>query len=273
MNFLSFLQTLYNNVRPILDVLILAFLLYRAWELLVRTRAIQLIKGTGFLAALYGLAFVLKLSTLLWILNFLAPGLFIGMAIIFQQELRAIFLKLGQGDWFGPGLRSRTDQVELAVHAAELLSRQKRGALMVFPRRTSLKHILDTGTKINADIGSALIISIFAFDGPLHDGAIVIQNGKLLAAGCFLPLSDQQDIRKSFGTRHRAALGMSEESDAVVLIVSEETGALSLAWDSRLYYDLTPANLLTRLQTILERPKQDISLDSKDDIKESFLEI
>ncbi len=273
MNVLDYIVSLYDVVRPIIDILILAFLLYKAWELLVRTQAVQLIKGAGLLALLYGLAFVLRLSTLQWILNFLAPGLFIGIAIIFQPELRKIFMKLGQGEWFASGQSTSSDQLESAVNAAEILARQKRGALMVFPRKTGIKHIVDTGTRLNADLTSALIISIFAFDGPLHDGAIVIQNGKLQAAGCFLPLSEQQDIRKSFGTRHRAALGLSEESDAVVLVVSEETGALSLAWDSRLYYDLTPSNLARRLKDLMERSDRHVKAEERADVKENFLEI
>jgi diadenylate cyclase len=171
--------------------------------------------------------------------QFPCPGLFIGIAIIFQPELRKIFMRLGQSEWFGSSSVQRDTNLESALNAAEILSRQKRGALLVFPRRTGIKSIVETGTRLNAELSSALIISIFAWDGPLHDGAVIIHNGKVLAAGCVLPLSEQQDIRKSFGTRHRAALGLSEETDAVVLIVSEETGAMSLAWDSHLYYDLS----------------------------------
>jgi diadenylate cyclase len=139
------------------------------------------------------------------------------------------------------------------VIAAERLSQERRGMLVVFPRKTNIQSVIETGTKINADISSSLVVAIFEFDGPLHDGAIVIQNNRVVAAGCFLPLSEQQDIRKSFGTRHRASLGMSEQSDAVVLIVSEETGALSIAFDSRLYYDLSTIEVTRMLQEMLDR--------------------
>jgi diadenylate cyclase len=236
-----------------LDVTILAFLLYKAYELLIKTQAIQLVRGAGFLALVYGAAFLLKLTTLQWILTMLAPGLFIAIAIVFQPELRKIILHLGQGTFFQPDSKPRIGQLEAVVTAAEMLSEQRRGALVVFPRRVNIKNIIDTGTRINGEISSSLIIAIFEFDGPLHDGAMVIQNGRIAAAGCLLPLSEQQDIRKSFGTRHRASLGMSEQSDAVVLVVSEETGAISLAYDTKLYYDLSPIEITRKLKELLDR--------------------
>jgi diadenylate cyclase len=124
---------------------------------------------------------------------------------------------------------------------------------VVFPRRVNIKNIIDTGTRLNAEISSSLIVTVFEFDTPLHDGAMIIQNGRIVAAGCFLPLSEQQDIRKSFGTRHRASLGMSEQSDAVVLVVSEETGAISLAFDGKLYYDLSGIEATRKLRELIDR--------------------
>ena len=112
--------------------------------------------------------------------------------------------------------------------------------------------ITDTGTRLNAELSSSLIVTVFGHDTPLHDGAVVIQGGRIVSAGCFLPLSEQQDIRKTFGTRHRAALGLSEETDAVIMIVSEETGAMSLAYDSKLYYDLTSAEVTKQLESLLD---------------------
>ncbi|GHT57249.1 membrane protein [Spirochaetia bacterium] len=247
------LSHFYDLIRPILDVAILAFLLYKAYDLLVKTQAVQLVKGAGFLALIYGIAFLFKLTTLQWLLTMLAPGLFIAIAIVFQPELRKIFIRLGQGDLFRPDTKPRIGQLEAVVTAAEILSQQKRGMLVVFPRKITVKNIIDTGTRLNADISSSLIVAVFEFDGPLHDGAMIIQNSRIVAAGCFLPLSEQQDIRKSFGTRHRAALGMSEQSDAVVLVVSEETGAISLAYESKLYYDLSPLEITRKLKELLDR--------------------
>jgi diadenylate cyclase len=258
------LQSVYNLIRPVLDVAILAFLFYKAYELLVKTQAVQIVRGVFFLALVYGGAALFKLTTLQWILSFLAPGLFIAIAIVFQPELRKIIIHLGQGNFFQPDSKPRIGQLEAVITAAEILSRQRRGALVVFPRRVNIKNIIDTGTRINGEISSSLIIAIFEFDGPLHDGAMIIQNGRILAAGCFLPLSEQQDIRKSFGTRHRASLGMSEQSDAVILVVSEETGAISLAYDAKLYYDLSPIEITRKLKELLDRGGRGRRLDSGD---------
>jgi diadenylate cyclase len=247
------ITSVYNLIRPVLDVAILAFLLYKAYDLLVKTQAVQMVKGAGFLGLVYGLAFLFKLNTLQWVLNILAPGLFIAIAIVFQPELRKIIIRLGQGELFRPDNKPQLGQLEAVVTAAEILSQQRRGALLVFPRRISLKNIIDAGTRMNAELSSRLIVTVFAFDGPLHDGAMIIQNGRIVAAGCLLPLSEQQDIRKSFGTRHRASLGMSEQSDAVILVVSEETGAMSLAYDTKLYYDLSPLDIQRKLRELLDR--------------------
>jgi diadenylate cyclase len=143
--------------------------------------------------------------------------------------------------------------LEVVVTAAEILSQHRRGSLVVFPRKENLINIIKTGTRLNAELCSSLIVTIFAFDGPLHDGALVIHGGRIAAAGCLLPLTEQQDIRKSFGTRHRAALGMSEQTDAVILVVSEETGAISLAYESKLYYDLSPLEVQQKLKELLDK--------------------
>jgi diadenylate cyclase len=243
----------YDLVRPILDVGILAFLLYNTYDFLVKTQAMQLVKGAGLLALVYGVAFLFRLTTLQWILQILAPGLLIVAAIVFQPELRKIFMRLGQGDIFRPDTKPRIGQFEAVITAAEILSQKRRGALIVFSRKINIRNTIDTGTRMNADISSPLIVAVFEFDGPLHDGAMIIQSGRIAAAGCFLPLSEQQGIRKSFGTRHRAALGMSEQSDAVILVVSEETGAISLAVDSKIYYDLSTLEVTRKLKEFLDR--------------------
>ncbi|MDR0640866.1 MAG: diadenylate cyclase CdaA [Treponema sp.] len=253
MDWFQRLAYIYDFVRPVLDVGILAFLLYKAFDFLARTQAIQLVKGAGFLTLVYGVAFLFRLTTLQWLLQTLAPGILVGIAIVFQPELRKIIMRLGQGDIFRPDTKPRIGQLDAVITAAEILSQERRGALIVFSRKINIRNIIDTGTRMNADISSPLIVAVFEFDGPLHDGAMIVQGGRIAAAGCFLPLSEQQGIRKSFGTRHRAALGMSEESDAVILVVSEETGAISLAFDSKIYYDLSTLEITRRLRNLLDR--------------------
>jgi diadenylate cyclase len=249
----QWISSIYDYIRPVLDVALLAFILYKAYELLEKTQALPLVKGAGFLALVYVIAFLFNLSTLRWVLTMIAPGLFIAIAIVFQPELRKIIMRLGQTEFFRPSVIAHIGKLDAVITAAELLSQQRRGMLVVFPRKTNLKHIIETGTKINAEISSSLIVAIFEFDGPLHDGAMIIQGGKIAAASCFLPLSERQDIRKNFGTRHRASLGMAEQSDAVTLIVSEESGAISLAYDAKLYYDLTSAEVTRKLKELLDK--------------------
>ena len=252
---------LYDYIRPILDVGLLAFLLYKAYQIIAKTNSAQILKAIIIVAMVYATVYLLNLTTVKSIFEFIAPALVVGLVIIFQPEIRKIFLKLGQTEWFFTRKKSQytSESVRIVLSAAETLSKQKRGMLVVFLRNTNLDNIIDTGEILNAkayknmdaSISASLLVTIFAFDTPLHDGACVIQNDKLIAAGCFLPLSEQYDIKKTFGTRHRAALGVSEMSDSVVLVVSEESGAISLAYDSKLHYDLTPSQLTNTLNTLL----------------------
>ncbi|MCR5218112.1 diadenylate cyclase CdaA [Treponema sp.] len=257
MNALELMQKFYGFLRPILDIALLTFLLYKAYEIILKTNALQIIKAAVVVGIAYGVVGLLNLGTMQWILNAFAPGLIIAFAIVFQPELRLLLLKIGQKEWFAFGTRSKHTYVDSVLIAAESLSKLKRGMLVVFIKHTKHDNIADTGTRLNADLSSGLLVTIFGHDTPLHDGACIVQGGKLVAAGCFLPLSEQYDIKKTFGTRHRAALGMSEICDGVVLVVSEETGAISLAYDSKLYYDLSQDQLKKILESRLEITAQD----------------
>lgn len=256
MNWLVETWILRDIVRPALDVLIIAIILYQAYKLLMQTRTMHLIKAVFFIVLLYAIAYFFKLETLYWLLKSLSQFIIVAIVIVFQPELRKVFTRIGLGEWFKIRNRVSISHIESAVSAVEVLADRRRGALIVFSKSVNLKSIIETGTTINADVTSSLIVSLFAYDTPLHDGAVVIQGNKIVSAGCFLPLSKQPDIKKSFGTRHRAALGLSEETDAVVLISSEETGAMSIAYDSNIYYDLTVSEikrLLTRLSSGRDR--------------------
>ncbi|MDR1804049.1 MAG: diadenylate cyclase CdaA [Treponema sp.] len=259
------LNLIFTFVRPVLDVLLLAFLIYKAYDLLLKTQAAQLLKGAVFLALVYGIAILLSLNTLEWLLRSLTPGLIIAVAVVFQPELRRMVIRLGQGELFRADSRPRLGLLEAVVTAAEILSGEKRGMLVVFPRRVNLKNIIETGTRLNADISSSLLVTIFVFDTPLHDGAVVIQNNRIVSAGCILPVSEQSNIKKSFGTRHRAALGMSEQSDAVILVVSEETGAISIMYDGQIFYDLSTIEVTRKIKDYMSSGsrKEEVLLDEK----------
>ena len=252
MDWLSKISIYSDYIRPVLDILILSFIIYYIYKILVQTRAIQLVKGAFFIALLYAVAIFLQLTTLLWIMNSLATVLVIIIAIVFQPELRSIFTRIGQSEWFRITPRGRPYQLDSVLNAVEILSGRRRGCLIVFSRRVGLRNVLETGTRLNADLSTSLLLTIFGHDTALHDGAAVVQSGTIVAAGCFLPLSDQPDIRRSFGTRHRAALGLAENTDAIVLSVSEETGAISLAYDANLYYDLSLSEVAVTMRRLLD---------------------
>jgi diadenylate cyclase len=251
-NWLNDIWVLRTILLPALDVLILAFLIYKGYQVLVQTRAVQLIKGAVIVLVTYGVAYFLNLNTLRTILDLLAPSLVIALAVIFQPELRNIFTRIGQGRLLKIASSSQFEDLDAIIGAVEVLSYRRRGALIVFVRTVGLKNTIESGTRLDAEVSSQLLLTIFSHDTALHDGAVVLDEGKIVAAGCFLPLSEQQDIRRSFGTRHRAALGLAEESDAIVLVVSEESGSLSLAYDNNLFYNLTIDEIRRRLTELLD---------------------
>jgi diadenylate cyclase len=238
-------------IRPVGDVLLLAYLLYKSYRILVQTRAVQLLKGTAVMVAIWAVALIFRLDTLTWILNLLVPGLVIGIAIVFQPELRKIFTRLGSREWLRVGSRQGAPHLETLLAALEQLSTRHMGALIVFPRAVGLRNIVQTGTPVDAELSTGLLLSIFHEGTPLHDGAIVVEGSRVAAAGCFLPLSEREDVQSVFGTRHRAALGLAEETDAVVVVVSEENGAVSLAHDGDVRYDLSLPQIESGLRSLL----------------------
>ena len=242
-------------VRPVLDVLMLAYLLYKSWQILVQTRAVQLLKGTVVMILIYAVSFFLQLTTLLWILNVLVPGLVIAIAIVFQPELRKIFTQIGSREWFRVGgrngARPGNPRLDILMTAVQQLSDRKRGALIVIPRRVGIRNIVQTGTRLNADISLNLIATVFFEGTTLHDGAMIVEGDRIVAAGCFLPLSEREDVESSFGARHRAALGLVEETDAVVIVVSEENGAVSLARDGDIRYAIGTVAVEEELKELL----------------------
>ncbi len=251
MSAVSILSNVYSYVKIALDICLLTFILYKVYGVLVKTNGLQLLRVVLILGIAYAIAIILQLDMLQWILSALAPSLLVGFFVVFQTEIRKIVLRLGQAEW-RPSKKKKHMHVDSVLTAAEELSQRRRGMLVVFAGKTDIQGIIDSGTVLNALITSSLLSTIFEFDTKLHDGAAVIRGGKIIAAGCFLPVSEQYDIEKTFGTRHRAALGLSEQTDAIILVVSEETGALSVACESRLYYDLSLEQVRKMLESRLD---------------------
>lgn len=250
-----------DTVRPVdfIDIAVVAFIVYKGIKLVRDTRAGQLVKGILILAISYLVALQIGMKTVSFILyNVMQVGL-IAIVVVFQPELRRALEHVGRtkvAKTFNLFADSESAEVkeaktismiEALCDAASYLSRQKIGALVVIERETKLAEIISTGTVINADATEELIGNIFFPNSPLHDGALIIKDARLYAAGCFLPLSENHKISKELGTRHRAALGMSENSDALVIIVSEETGIISIAEDGKLSRGYTEQTLKAKI--------------------------
>lgn len=255
-----------SGFKDILDIVIVSYLIYKVIKLVKETRAIQLLKGILILAVSYFLAGELGLRTISFLLtNIIQIGV-LALCIVFQPELRRALEQVGRTKFrsvfnsnFNDAEESvkRTEKmIDSIVTASVPLSSDRVGALIVIERKTKLGEIISSGTIVNADPSPELIGNIFFKNSPLHDGAMVVRNGKIYAAGCYLPLSSNYDISKQLGTRHRAALGMSENSDAVILVVSEETGVISIAINGLLYRDFDVKSLRTKLEAELLPEKQ-----------------
>lgn len=237
------------RIMDVIDIAIVAYVFYKIFMLIRETRAEQLIKGLVVLLVTMKLSEWAKLYVVHFILlNTMTLGL-IALIIVFQPELRRALEYIGRNKIFFAKMAEEQEEafnrtVHELVSAVVSLSREQIGALIVMERQTGLNEIVSTGVKIDAEITSGLLINIFIPNTPLHDGSVIIRKDRILAAGCFLPLSANQTISKELGTRHRAALGIAEQSDALVIIVSEETGTISVALNGKLsrYLD---ANTLT----------------------------
>lgn len=236
----QFVYTISNlRIFDIIDILIIAYIVYKAIEFLRETRAGQLVKGIIFLLVLYAFAIVFKLAVLRWLLSAVFGSAIVAIAIIFQPELRRLLERVGQtkiGNLQSGGNESQlvTDSANIICKAAGQMQKTKTGALIVFERKTQLGEIINTGTVVDAQVSESLVNNIFYPKSPLHDGAVVVRDGRIYAASCILPLTQSTDFSSQLGTRHRAAIGMTENSDAVVLIVSEETGIISVAFNGQI---------------------------------------
>lgn len=256
----SSISTLYTNLfqqpdwRNFLDIFLMAVVIYEIIRLLLRTRASAVFKGIGVLLIFFWLSDILQLNVVNWMLQqFINTGVIV-MVILFQPELRKALEQIGRTSLISPSQlraqRSADDCVTELVQAMSNMSRKRIGALIIIEQKTGLREFADTGTALDADISAPLIENVFEPNTPLHDGAMIIRNRRILAAACILQLSDDPTISKELGTRHRAALGISETTDAVALIVSEETGIISMAREGKLtrYLDAKAlAQILTDL--------------------------
>lgn len=234
-----------------LDIALVAFIIYRIILLIKGTRAVQMLLGLAVILAVYVASQITGLYTLQWILDNFLTSIVLVVVVIFQSDIRRALMHVGRNPFFADvSYREETQVIDELVTAAINLASKKIGALIVIERETGLKSFLEVGVEVDAKVTADLITAIFLPRSPIHDGAVVLQHGRLKKAGCFLPLSQNPDISKNLGTRHRAAIGLTEVVDAVAIVVSEETGKISVVVGARMTRDLDSTSLrriLTRL--------------------------
>lgn len=247
-----------SNLRilDILDILVIAFIIYKAIGFLRTSRAGQLFKGILILLAVYVISIWWDLVTLKWLLSKIVDAAIIAAVVIFQPELRRILekvgrTKFGRGQLFDGSASELEKNIEDVSKAVGSMQEKKVGALIVFERTTQLGDIINTGTLLDAESSVSMINNVFFPKSPLHDGAMIIREGRIYAAGCILPLSQREDLSAQLGTRHRAAIGMTENSDAVVLVVSEETGTISLVHNGQITRNYSAVSAAAELQSLL----------------------
>ena len=244
MNGLTQLRLLHPGWRDVAEVLLVAYALYRVLRLFHGTRTLQIVTGMGMLLGIYAAAWLLKLEMITYLLGFVFQYGAIALLVVFAPELRAALAHLGQARF--AGLFRQMEQREVAeeiCEAIERLSRSGIGAIVAIEREVPLDGYSESGSPIEAKVSADLLCTIFTPYSPLHDGAVLVRGDTIIAAGCILPLSQKSMIDRTLGTRHRAALGLTDEADALVIVVSEERSTISVAERGQLWLDLTPVEV------------------------------
>ncbi len=244
----------------VLDILLVALIIYELLVMIRGTRAAPMLAGLAAVAAAFYLARIGELVTLNWLVSHLLPYVVFALIVVFQSEIRHVLSDVGRRVSFLRGSAVEGDSYDDIVLAANLFSQHQTGALMVIEREIGLRTYIESGVAMDAKLSYDLLATIFRPSAPLHDGAVIIQRDRLAAAACFLPLSMNPVLSTQLGTRHRAGIGITEETDAIAVIVSEETGAISLAIGGKIERDLTVEQLRERLSSELRRYVSPVAL-------------
>ena len=254
LSFPGHLHGIISTISPldIIDILIVAAIIYKVYKMLQETRAITLVKGLLVLLGITVICSWLNLHVISWLLQKTISLLFVALPIVFQPELRRALEHLGQGKLFGRSVflneTEAENVVDELVKAAKTLAATKTGALIVIEREMKLNDISSTGIHIDGLITSEFLLNVFIVNTPLHDGAAIVRGKRLIAAGCLLPLTENRELSTELGTRHRAAIGLSEQCDALILVVSEETGTISIAENGHIMRHLDTDTLKAALR-------------------------
>jgi diadenylate cyclase len=239
------------RIQDAVDILLIAYVIYRLIDLIRGTRAAQMLIGLAVIFLLFLSSQYFELYTLNWILdNFLSAFLLI-IVVIFQDDIRRALTQVGTRRIFGTEPQIQQQDLEEIVRAAVLLASKRIGALIAMQREVGLNQYVEGGTRLDASVSKELLTSIFLPASPIHDGALIIHKGRIIAAGCFLPLTSNPHVSKTLGTRHRAAIGLTEETDAIVVVISEEEGSISLVREGRITRGVDAGTLRATLQQLL----------------------
>ena len=247
------MSSLQLSTTNVIDILLVAFVIYQFLMLVRGTRAAPMLVGVAAVALGFYIARIGELTTLSWLISTLIPYVVFALIVVFQAELRHALANLGSRLTFSRAASSESDAYDDIVLAANLFSQNQTGALIVIEREIGLRTYVESGVPLDARISYDLLATVFRPSAPLHDGAVIVQKDRIAAAACFLPLSMNPVLSTQMGTRHRAGIGITEETDAIAVIVSEETGAISLAVSGNFERDLTIEHLRERLSTLLRR--------------------
>jgi diadenylate cyclase len=250
----------WSRVSVALDILLVAVLIYQVLVMIRGTRAAPMLAGVAVIAITFYLARVGELTTLNWLVSRLVPYVIFALIVVFQSEIRHLLASLGRRLSFMRGSTAEGDSYDDIVLAANLFSQHQTGALIVIEREIGLRTHIESGVPLDARLSYDLLATIFRPSAPLHDGAVIVQKDRVAAAACFLPLSMNPMLSTQLGTRHRAGIGITEETDAIAVIVSEETGAISMAVGGTIERDLTVEQLRGRLGSELRRYMSPVTL-------------
>ncbi len=247
----SFFNSNFDWRTDPIDIIVVALGVYWLLLLIRGTRAVQILIGLLLLITVFAGSQVFQLATLSWILDHFLSSAVLIIIVLFQNDIRRALARVGRGFFPNVSERSESQILEEIVRAAQILSQKRVGALIVLERETHVDDMIEHGVALDATVSKDLLVSIFLPYSPLHDGAVVIQNGRLAHAGCILPLTLRQDLPEGVGTRHRAAVGITEETDAVVVVVSEETATISVVMGGEMSRNLDPPRLRVVLREAL----------------------
>jgi uncharacterized protein (TIGR00159 family) len=256
----DYLSANYDPVTDTIDILLVALAVYWLLLLIRGTRAVQILVGLLALIGAFLAAQMFELSTTLWILDHFLGSVVLIIIILFQHDIRRALARVGRGFFPSVSRREESQIVEEVVRAAQILAQKRVGALFVLERETGLGDLIESGVRLDAEVSKDLLTSIFLPYSPLHDGAVVIQNGRAAYAGSILPLTLRDDLPEGVGTRHRAAVGITEETDAVVVVVSEETASISVVVGGQMLQRLDAPRLRVVLHDILAGGQRDLAL-------------